>query len=183
LAPSLADLVAAEGMDGNKLSVLLEYDGQGHIRVRDRCRVGIYDGAKTAFWQVQSLRELFRGNRRPPANIDRYPPEYVPFFFFVERYVLTLCQAIGDRTDQEMEEIFSTLRRRPDGRSLGPAHDFLWQAGALMLGRHVLSQAEFEAVVGQLENSTRSWALAPVSRNYIGYLRNSLGKLRGKAAE
>lgn len=65
------------------------------------------------------------------------------------------------------------LRRRPDGRSLGAVHDFLWQVAALLLGTYVLSRAEFEALIAALERSTRKWALRPVSRNYVAYLRRT----------
>lgn len=103
--------------------------------------------------------------------MEHYPPEYVRCFFSIEKHVLTVCNADGDRTDQEMEAIYSALRRRPDGKNhLGPVHDFLWQAAALTLGMYRLSQAEFVAVVGQLERSVRKWALRPVSRNYAHYL-------------
>jgi hypothetical protein len=74
-----------------------------------------------------------------------------------------------------MEPIFSALRRRPDGKNhLGPTHDYLWQAAALTLGSHVLSQAEFQAILGRLERSVRSWAQRPISRNYVQYLRKNL---------
>jgi hypothetical protein len=75
---------------------------------------------------VPTLRELFRGNRAPPPDMDHYPPEYTPLFYFIETHFLTLCDARGDRTDQEMEEIYFMLRRRPEGRSLGASHDFMW---------------------------------------------------------
>ena len=94
----------------------------------------------------------------------------------VSAVVLTLCDAMGDRTDQEMEEVYSALRRRPDGRSLGLAHDFLWQISALLLGRYRLSQTEFEALIGALVRSTRKWSERPVSRNYIDYLRQTFGQ-------
>src|SRR5262249_34628040 len=94
-------------------------------------------------------------------------------FLFVERHLLVLCEAMGDRTDQELEQIYSTLRRRPDGRSLGLAHDFLWQTLAVLIGLFPISEAEYSAVVGQLEASTRSFGLRPVSRNYVGYVRSS----------
>jgi hypothetical protein len=174
LVPSLRDVIAAHGLKARKLTVAVETDDQGHIRVRDRHSVPLHDGGKLAHWPVASLRELFRGNRQPPAGIDPYPEEYCGHFFFIEEHLLTVCDAIGDRTDQEMEEIYSALRRRPDGRSLGPVHDFLRQVAALLLGRHELSQAEFEAIIGQLERSVRKWALRPVSRNYVGYLRSAL---------
>jgi hypothetical protein len=72
-----------------------------------------------------------------------------------------------------MEEIYSMLRRRPDGRSLGAVHDFLWQVAALLLGIHVLSAAEFETLIGALGRSTRKWGLRPVSRNYVAYLHKT----------
>jgi hypothetical protein len=73
-----------------------------------------------------------------------------------------------------MEGIYSMLRRRPDGRSLGAVHDFLWQVAALLLGTRRLSGAEFEALVGALERSTRKWAMRPVSRFYVAYLHETL---------
>ena len=66
------------------------------------------------------------------------------------------------------------LRRRPDGRSLGLTHDLMWQAAALLLDTHPLSAAEFEALVGALERSTRKWGLRPVSRNYAAYLHGMI---------
>ena len=88
-------------------------------------------------------------------------------------YQLALCDASKDRTDQEMEDIYSALRRRPDGRSLGAIHDFMWQVAALLLGSHTVSAAEYHALLGALVRSTRKWALRPVSRNYVAYLRRT----------
>ena len=105
--------------------------------------------------------------------MDHYPEEYCPHFYFIENHVLTVCSAKGDRTDQELEEIYSMLRRRPDGRSLGAVHDFLWQVAALLLGTRLLSGEEFEALLGALERSTRKWGLRPVSRNYVAYLHRT----------
>ena len=115
----------------------------------------------------------FSAATKAPPNMDHYAEEYAPHFFFIEERVLTLCAAMGDRTDQEMEGTYSLLRRRPDGRSLGAVHDVMWQAAALLLGTQVLSAAEFEALIGALERSTRKWALRPVSRNYVAFLRKT----------
>ena len=174
IVPSLRDVIAAHGLNARKLTVAVEASDQKRIRIKDRHSVPLHDGEKFAHWPVASLRELSRGNQPPPADMDRYPPEYCGYFFFIEEHLLTVCEAIGERTDQEMEEIYSALRRRSDGRSLGPMHDFLWQVAALTLGMHALSAAEFEAIFGQLERSVRKWALRPVSRNYVDYLRSSL---------
>ena len=75
-----------------------------------------------------------------------------------------------------MEEIYSMFRRRPDGRSLGDVHDFMWQAAALLLGCYVLSEAEFVGVFTALEHSTRKWALRPISRFYAAYLRKAIAE-------
>lgn len=179
LLPILRSLVESEGLDAERLSVALEASDQGNIRVQDKHSVLVSDGKKLARWQVPALGELFRGSRTPPRDIDHYPEEYCPHFFFIENHVLTVCAAKGDRTDQEMEEIYSMLRRRPDGRSLGAVHDFLWQVAALLLGTQVLSAAEFEALLGALERSTRKWALRPVSRNYVAYLHRTLEVTEG----
>ena len=126
---------------------------------------------RSSTWEVPALAGLFRGNGIPPNDIEHYPPDYFPHFFFIEKHFLTLCDACKDRTDQEMEDIYSALRRRPDGRSLGAVHDFMWQVAALLLGSHAVSAAEYNALLGALVRSTRKWALRPVSRNYVAYLR------------
>jgi hypothetical protein len=174
LISTLRTLVETEGLNPDTLTVALEADDRGNIRVQNKHFVPVYDGKKMAHWQVPTLQELFRGDRTPPPDMDHYPEEYCPHFYFIENHVLTVCAAKGDRSDQEMEEIYSMLRRRPAGRSLGAVHDFLWQAAALLLGPHVLSGVEFEALLSALERSTRKWALRPVSRNYVAYLHKTL---------
>ena len=175
LVPALRQLVEAGGLNPYKLMVALEADDRRNIRVLDEHSILVHDGNKMFLWQVPALGDLFRGSRTPPPDMDHYPEAYASHFFFIENHVLTVCEAKGDRTDQEMEEIYSMLRRRPDGRSLGAVHDFLWQVSALLLGTQVLSAAEFEALVGALERSARKWALRPVSRFYVAYLHQSFG--------
>lgn len=175
LIASLGELMKQERLDVQKLTVAVRTDANRRIHIRDRHEIFLFDGKQGAVWQVPSLRELFRGNKAPPADIEQYPTSYARAFFCIEKHVLTLCDAEGDRTDQEIEPVYSALRRRPDGKNhLGSAHDLLWQAAALMLGLHRLSGAEFEAIIGALERSVRRWALRPVSRNYVGYLREQL---------
>jgi hypothetical protein len=174
LFPTLRAVIEAEGLNADSLIVPIEANDRGGIRVLDKHAVPVYDGTKLVRWQVPTLQELFRGNQMPPPDMDHYPEAYVPRFFFIESHVLTVCSAKGDRTDQEIEEIYSMLRRRPDGRSLGAVHDFLWQVLALLLGTQILSAAEFEALIGALERSTRKWALRPVSRNYVAFLHRTL---------
>ncbi|MBM3836910.1 MAG: hypothetical protein FJ398_02910 [Verrucomicrobia bacterium] len=178
LIPSLQELVIAQGLKAEKLQLALEVnEGQKQVRVLDRRSVPLYDGEKAVFWEAPPLREMFRGGRQPPpdSEMNRYPPEYSLYFYLIENHVLLLSDQIGDRTDQELEEVYSLLRRRPDGKSLGTVHDALWQAAALLLGTYALSQAEFEAIFGQLARSARHWAQSPISRNYLGYLRKTFG--------
>jgi hypothetical protein len=179
LFPTLRSLVESEGLNPDKLSVALEADARGNIRVQDKHSVPFIEGQKMVRWQVPTLADLFRGSQTPPPDMDHYPEDYTPHFFFIEKHVLTVCAAKGDRTDQEMEEIYSMFRRRPDGRSLGAVHDFLWQVAALLLGTQVLSGAEFEALFGALERSTRKWALRPVSRFYVAYLHKTFEEASG----
>jgi hypothetical protein len=121
LVPSLEILVKKSGLNPDKLTVALEADGQGNIRVGDKHSIPVTDGTKMTRWDVPALAALFRGDKLPPKDMDHYPPEYVAHFFFIENHVLTLCRGGKDQTDQEMEEIYAALRRRPDGRSLGAA--------------------------------------------------------------
>ncbi len=66
-----------------------------------------------------------------------------------------------------MKEVYSVLRRRPDGKSLGHLHDYMWQAAALLLASQPLSQAEFEAIMSRLERSCRTFRMGPTSTNYV----------------
>jgi hypothetical protein len=175
LHAALEGLANAQGMEPSKLTVGLQEHPGGLLRIESRTIVPVCQGEKAVMWEVPALSSLFRGERKPPADMKEYPPFYVPAFHLVETHVLVLCRAKGDRTDQEMEEIYSTLRRRPDGRSLGFTHDFMWQVCALMLGKFELSEEEYLAVVGRLEASVRAWALRPVSRFYSGYLKQAFG--------
>lgn len=174
LLASLGAAVKDARLDSENLTVALPSGRPGQVEVGDRHSILVYDGTNFATWLVPSLRDLLRGDRQPPADMDHYPKEYCPYFYFLEKHFLTFCAGCGDRTDQETEEIYSALRRRPDGRSLGKAHDFMWQVAALLLGTNVLSEAEFDAFLGALVRSTRRWAQRPVSRNYAAYLRNTL---------
>ena len=173
LFPSLRSLVEADGLDAAKLSIAVEKVGERGVRFTDKHLVLVTDSEKVVNWPIASLAELFRGDKLPPPNINHYPEEYVPYFFFVERQFMMLNDIMGDRTDREMEEVYSALRRRPDGRSLGVTHDFIWQVAALLLGRHVLSEAEFEGIFGALLGSARRWSTRPVSRFYAAYLRDT----------
>jgi hypothetical protein len=141
----------------------------------DRRLVSLTDGKEFWTWEVDSLRTLFRGDKQPPVLGD-YPETYNDVFILFDLHALEISKFFGDRRDVEMKEIYSTLRRRPDGRSLGFVHDYMWQAAALVLGTRPLSQAEFEAIMARLERSCRTFEQGPTSRNYVAALRSTLGQ-------
>ncbi len=174
LVASLRSVVESAGLDPKNLCAALQADEQGHVTIENRRSVFVSDGEQAVEWPVASLRELFRGNRKPPPDIERYPPAYTPYFYFVESHFLTLCGGRSVPTDQEMEEVYSMLRRRPDAKSVGKSHDFLWQVAALLLGCYVLSEAEFEGIFAALLGSARRWGLKPISRNYAEFLRKNI---------
>src|SRR5207245_8075590 len=63
-----------------------------------------------------------------------HPEAYGECFILMDLHLLEISRFFGDRRDAEMREIYSALRRRPDGRSLGFVHDYMWQEAALVLG-------------------------------------------------
>jgi hypothetical protein len=143
--------------------------------LRERNQVMISDGTSVCGWRVESLTSLFRGDQQPPVLGD-YPEAYENSFMLLDMHALEMSRLFGDRRDEEMLEIYSRLRRRPDGRSLGFFHDYMWQAAALVLGTHPLSKAEFEAILSRLERSCRTFRMGPTSRNYIATLHQTLGR-------
>ena len=137
--------------------------------------ISLTDGKEFWFWETNSLAALFRGDKQPPVLGD-YPEAYNDAFIILDWHVLEISKFFGDRRDAEMREIYCALRRRPDGRSLGFVHDYMWQATALVLGTRSLSQAEFEAIMARLERSCRTFEMGPTSRNYAAALRTTIGQ-------
>jgi hypothetical protein len=122
---------------------------------------------------LKPLRELFTGSRKAP-DLSRGPtPELMPFFLLLEMTVVRFCEADGrDETDQEMERIWSQLRRRPDGSDC-TLHSYLRAAARVYMARNEVSQAEYEAVMSRLAKSARTFATAPISRTYLATLRET----------
>ncbi|MDA2926378.1 tetratricopeptide repeat protein [Acidobacteria bacterium AH-259-G07] len=173
---SLNELIKRENLDPDQLSVAFRMAEGGKPQIPSRNIIDFYDGEKVAQWRVDSLQELFRGNQEPPPDreMEQYPPEYVDFFYLIERHLITICERIKPPPDEEFIRIFSAVRKRPDGRSLGLVHDAVWQCACLALGLRPYSEAEFKAVLGQLARSARHWKEGFASRNYISYLRSTL---------
>src|SRR5437588_7162916 len=114
LFPSLREALAANNMNAGKLTVALPGTEQGRVlEIPERQNILLHDGEKTGHWKAPLLRELFRGDKKPPPNMSRYPEEYVPFFWFIERHLLTASSAEGGLRDRELEDIYTSLRRCP----------------------------------------------------------------------
>lgn len=180
--PELQEILVDGTLDPDRLLLVairvLEPKSEGDPYVPDigdRHEVPFSDGDSLWHWKVESMRSLFRGDRQPPV-IGDHPEVYNDAFLLFDWHILEISRAIGDRRDEELREIFSTLRRRPDGRSLGFVHDYFWQAAALILGSRILSQAEFEAIMTRLERSCRTFERGPTSANFVTALRSTLGQ-------
>lgn len=174
--PSLRQAVEQAGLRPDNLTVAAPVEShRDKLNIKDRHLVIVTDGTRFGDWKAPPLAQLFRGTEQPPPDIDRYPEDYVPLFGFVEQHVLTVGGLGQVPTDAQFEEWYSNLKRRPDGHSLGPFHDFVWQVAAVMLGIYPLSQAQFEGLFGALARSAAAWRFGHSSRNYFEYLRRSLG--------
>jgi hypothetical protein len=174
---SLRRAAAEGGVDVARLRLSIPL-GDGDTALRSpRHEIWVSDGEGQALWRVDALRPLFRGDRQPPPDVamERYPPEYVLFFACIEHNVLLFCALTRQPTDAECLDLYAQMRRRPDGRSLGPLHDVIWQSAAVALGLRPWSEAEYTAVLGQLARSARHFKTGPSSRNYITYLQQTLG--------
>lgn len=178
--PSLREAIAREPLDLEKIlraavpAKVLEPGKYALPDAFDRKRINLTDGKSACLWETESLSALFRGAAQPPVLGD-HPEAYNGSFALLDLHVLEISMFLGDRRDEEMLEIFSTLRRRRDGRSLGFVHDYMWQAAAVVLGTRPLSQAEFEAILSRLERSCRTFRMGPGSRNYIAAIRLTYG--------
>lgn len=173
LFPTLEEVVESGGLDRKHLTVGLKLQGE-QMDLSTREDVLITDGTKGTIWNVPSLRGLFRGDNVPPPMPNEPPPAYFPQFMFIELHIVTFCDAFGDKTDGEFEDVFSNLRRRPDGKNQSNLHFFLWQVAAGLLGKRIVSAAEYDAIFGRLTRSARAFGIGIVSRNYINVLRQML---------
>lgn len=175
---TLAAVVANASLDWAGLRLVMPAHEAGKMTITARNIISLTDGKRCGLWNVLSLRALFRGDRPPPpeTEMEQYPVDYVDLIYCVEYHVSLVADAGRDPTDEEFIELYSTMRRRPDGKSLGLMHDVVWQSACLALGMVKYSEAEYGAVFGQLTRSARHFRIGPSSRNYIEYLRSTFDR-------
>ena len=176
LFPSVQELLKNEFWtsaqpDLSKLSLGNNVDEEKRLLIPKREDIEIVCGDKVLKWRNDSIRALFRGNRIPP-DMEQFPPEYQFFFFRIEQPVASFSKhqelALNDAA---FEEIFSAMRRRPDGRRINLMHDLIWQAAALAMALRPCSEAEYAAMFHRLEKSARTFNKGRNSKNYLWYLR------------
>ena len=178
LFPSLRELLNSASGDSvkpdlSKLSLGNNVDEEKRLLIPKREEIEFVYGDKVIKWQHDSIRALFRGNRIPP-DMEKFPPEYQFFFFRIEEPIATFSKhqelALNDAA---FEEIFSAMRRRPDGRRINLMHDLIWQAAAFALALRPCSEAEYTAMFQRLEKSARIFNKGRNSKNYLWYLREN----------
>jgi hypothetical protein len=178
LLPSLRQLCETElkvGKNIPSLTVAFQFDDNDCLVIPQRENVGICCGdSQIIDWHIDSIRALFRGNKTPP-DLEDFPEEYIPVFAAIEQPIADFSdQPELSLSDADFKEIFSAMRRRPDGRRINLMHDLVWQAAALALALHPCSEAEYTAVFTRLEKSARTFNTGHGSKNYLAYLRNTL---------
>ncbi len=151
-------------------SLVLVRDSAGQL-VSPRDCVEVHAGDAAESLALRPMRALFRGSRKAPDLAHGPTSELDPFFMLLEYTVVRFCEADErDETDQEMERIYTLLRRRPDSDG-GPLFAYVRAAAQLYMSVRDVSEAEYEAVMKRLAKSCRTFSMAPISRNYLATLR------------
>ena len=167
---TITTTLARSGSKGSLPSLVIVRDAAGKvIKPRDGVQAQGHEGQVEL--TLRPVRDLFTGDRRAP-DLSRGPtPELEPFFMLLEYTVVRFCDADGrDETDQEMEQVYTLLRRRPDGGG-GMLFAYLRAAARMYMSVRDVSAAEYEAVMRRLTKSARSFSMPPLSRNYLATLR------------
>ena len=172
--PEFRQLVEAAGIDltgilSPVIPVRTTSNKTYEVVPMDRQELRVASGDKQLVWRTESLRKLMRGDRQPPVLGDT-PNDYQEVFQLLDFFLCDYSRYLQPPSDAELREVFSILRRRPDGKSSGTIHDALWQMMALLLATRPLSQAEYEAIVARMERSCRTFETHPTSRNFIATL-------------
>ncbi len=126
--------------------------------------------------RLRPISALFAGNVKAPSFASAPTPDYVPFFTLIERTAIDYCTVMRDIvTDQELQRLYTHLRRRPDGTHEHPLFAYLRAAARLYMSLRDVSRDEFEAVVGRLALSAKHFSLGNSSTNYFEGVSESVG--------
>jgi hypothetical protein len=178
LFPSLRDLLKSKLVlktkaDFAHLSIGHMLDGQQRLSIPKREEIYLVYDEQALKWENNSIRVLFRGNKLPP-DLQQIPEQYEFIFFNIECSIVTFSeQPDMALSDADFRDIFSAMRRRPDGRRINLMHDLIWQSTALAMALMPYSEAEYNAIFSRLEQSARSFNLGCGSKNYLAYLQDN----------
>ena len=156
--------------------VFVEADDSGQVLpASPQVRVGI-DEDKHTVVTLRPLGELLTGQGKAPDLSGEPPREWQFFLMSLEATLFNYC-AINKRaeSDQEFERVLSQLRRRPDGRDPNKLYGYVRAALQLYLSLHDVSREQYEAVVGRLIRSARTFSQGHLSRNYFQLLVQTFG--------
>lgn len=133
----------------------------------DHVTVATPAGTLTANGPLPPVSSLFRGDRKCPEIQGEPPEELLPFIYVIERTIVGWCAETGTVVrDAQFEQLFTDLRRRPDGRG-GPLFQYVRAAVQVALLLRPTSASEFDAVVRRLTRSARTFTAGPISTNYF----------------
>ena len=126
--------------------------------------------------EVPSIRELFRGNRNPGSLGNTSDVKYMYIITYVERQWIALVneEFLDVPRDMTMKEIYSQLRRRPDGSShnTDTIYSVIWQCLAFLTGVMEISEAEYTAILSRLVRSASTFCTSVATKNMYEQLLN-----------
>jgi|GEM_PF-6991903 len=131
-----------------------------------------YDG-----FEFPSIRDLFRECEMPEKTEDSL--FWFDFSATSSRILLNAISLdlIPMPTDDEMADIFSALRRRPDGKPISLAHILVWKAAVCHLLVYRCSKELFEAVCHDFEKFAKQFNEGNGSCNFILYAEEVLDEI------
>ena len=123
---------------------------------------------------VPSLQELFRGDYDPGTLEDTENIKYMYIITVLEPHWISRANlgVIEIPKDETMYEVYTQLRRRPDGKpgQNESLHAVIWQCLAFLAGIIEISEAEYVAIVGRLARSASTFRTSYSSTNMFTHL-------------
>lgn len=160
--------------DGEIALISIDDDFSADTVIGNRAKFSIDVGARTLDnISFSSIRDLFRESECPPA--DSESPLYSAFEYGVDVAIAAMVESgqVSSPSDNELVEIFSAMRRRPDGRSISLMHDVIWRAAVMFLLEYECSQSAYEAFFLALEHQAKSFRQGFQSYEYLNFCRDN----------
>ena len=168
-ADYFAALAEGEPIDPLSVRVAIRVDAQGVVQPLDPAVVGVNSnrGLIVSTHALPPLRSLFRGDRKAFEDRRAPPDDLLTVFHTIEGTLAEWCVLSKTRVrDEQFAQLYSELRRRPDGRG-GPLFQYARAAAQVALLLRPTSEAEFDAVLRRIERSTRTFSDGPMSTGYL----------------